>query len=157
VWFRSSRSSGRAGTRGGFTLIELLVVIAIIAALAAVVGPSIMGNVGQARANAARSQLQIFALALDSYRLDNNAYPTSAQGLEALRTMPLAGDGAVNWRGPYLRQTVPVDPWGRPYTYISPGVANPAGYDLYTLGRDGQQGGADEDADITSWNGAVRP
>ena len=146
----------RRVARAGFTLIELLVVIAIIAALAAVVGPSILGNVGRARTNAARSQIQIFALALDSYRLDNNVYPTSAQGLDALRTLP-AADGATGWRGPYLRQPVPADPWGRPYAYTSPGVANPASYDLYTLGRDGKPGGADEDADITSWNGAVQP
>ena len=152
---RSSRPAGRGRPRSGFTLIELLVVIAIIAALASVVGPSIFGNVGQARASAARSQIQILALALDSYRLDNNAYPTSGQGLEALRSMPASGDGTAAWRGPYLRQAVPADPWGRAYSYLSPGVANPSGYDLYTLGRDGRPGGTGEDADITSWHGDV--
>ena len=153
--FRSSQSGRRVARRDGFTLIALLVVIAIIAAVAWVVGPSILGNVGHARASAARSQLQIFALALDSYRLDNNAYPTSAQGLEALRTLPTTGDATASWRGPYLRQAVPADPWGRPYAYVSPGVANPTGYDLYTLGRDGRPGGSGEDADVTSWNGVV--
>jgi general secretion pathway protein G len=157
VSFRSSRAGGPPGIGGGFTLIELLVVIAIIAALASVVGPSILGNVGHARASAARSQIQIFALALDSYRLDNSTYPTSAQGLEALRAMPTSGDGTASWRGPYLRQAVPTDPWGRPYTYVSPGVANPSAFDLYTLGRDGRPGGGGEDADITSWNGVVQP
>lgn len=150
-----SRSDTR-GRRAGFTLIELIVVIAIIATLASVVGPSIFGNVGEARASAAKSQVQIFALALDSYRLDNDYYPTGDQGLESLRTVPLSGDPAKNWRGPYLRQAVPMDPWGRPYFFMSPGLVNTQSYDLYSLGRDGKPGGAGEDADITSWNGAVR-
>jgi general secretion pathway protein G len=142
--------------RRGFTLIELLVVIAIIATLASVVGPAIFGNVGEARVNAARSQVQIFALALDAYRLDNDAYPSSEQGLESLRAAPISGEPAGHWKGPYLRQTVPADPWGRPYLYLSPGLANPTSYDLYSLGRDAKVGGNGEDADITSWNGAVR-
>ena len=147
----SSRSSARAG----FTLIELLVVIAIIATLAAVVAPSIFGNLGEARRSAAKSQLQILALALDQYRLDNDAYPTTEQGLAALR-MPPPGATGANWRGPYLRQEVPLDPWARPYVYLAPGVANPTGYDLYTLGRDAAIGGSGEDADLTAWQGPVR-
>ena len=141
--------------RLGFTLIELLVVIAIIATLAAVVAPSIFGNVGEARRGVAKSQLQILALALDQYRLDTDAYPTTEQGLAALR-MPPAGITAASWRGPYLRQEVPLDPWGRPYVYLAPGTANPTGYDLYTLGRDATVGGSGEDADLTAWQGAVR-
>ena len=141
--------------RRGFTLIELLVTIAIIATLAAIVAPALFGNVGQARQNAARSQVQILSLALDAYRVDNDAYPTSDQGLESLRTFPVAGDPPKNWRGPYLRQLVPVDPWGRQYVYTSPGTVNPTSYDLYTLGKDGKPGGEGEDADITSWNGTV--
>lgn len=151
----SSRNS-RTRPRRGFTLIELLVVIAIIATLAAVIAPSLFGNVGTARISAAKSQIQVFALALDAYRLDNEAYPTTEQGLEALRTLPVAGDSVANWKGPYLRQVVPLDPWGRPYVYISPGIANPDSYDLYTLGKDGAIGGENENADITSWNGPVR-
>lgn len=147
---------GNVNGRSGFTLIELLVVIAIIATLAAVVAPSIFGNVGDARQSAARAQMQVFGLALDSYRLDNFAYPSTAQGLDALRTSPGAGFGTANWRGPYIRQTVPLDPWGRPYIYVSPGTENPDSYDLYTLGRDGRIGGEGEDADITSWNGPVQ-
>ena len=148
--------SYRTERRSGFTLIELIVVIAIIATLASVVGPSLFGNVGDAKVNAARSQLQIFALALDSYRLDNDQYPSTDQGLSALRALPLSGEPPKNWRGPYLRQGVPLDPWGRAYLFASPGIANPAGYDLYTLGRDGRVGGEGEDADVTSWNGPVR-
>jgi general secretion pathway protein G len=143
--------------RAAFTLIELLVTIAIIATLAAIVAPSLFGNVGEARRNAVRSQLQIFALALDAYRLDNDAFPTTDQGLEALRTFPTAGEAPKNWKGPYVRQLVPLDPWGRPYLYTSPGTANPNAYDLYSLGKDGKPGGDGEDADLTSWNGPVRP
>jgi len=144
-----------AGAPAGFTLIELLVTIAIIATLAAIVAPALFGNVGEARRNSARSQVQILSLALDAYRLDNDAFPTTDQGLEALRTMPGSGAPPANWKGPYLRQLVPMDPWGRPYVYTAPGVANPSSYDLYTLGKDGKPGGEGEDADITSWNGPV--
>jgi general secretion pathway protein G len=132
------------------------VTIAIIATLAAIVAPALFGNVGQARQNAVRSQIQILSLALDAYRVDSDAYPATDQGLEALRTFPVAGDPPKNWRGPYLRQLVPLDPWGRAYLYVSPGVANPTSYDLYSLGKDGKPGGEGEDADFTSWNGAVR-
>jgi general secretion pathway protein G len=150
---RNSLPRGRP--RAGFTLIELLVTIAIIATLAAIVAPALFGNVGEARRNSARSQIQILALALDAYRLDNDAFPTTDQGLEALRTLPGSGTPPANWKGPYLRQLVPTDPWGRPYVYAAPGIANPSSYDLYTLGKDGKPGGEGEDADITSWNGPV--
>ena len=149
----SRKNSAR---RGGFTLIELIVVIAIIATLAAIVAPSVFGNVGDARRSSAKAQLQVLALALDAYRIDNYNYPSSDQGLEALRTLPASGEQPPNWKGPYLRQVVPLDPWGRPYAYVAPGVVNPTSYDLYSLGRDGKVGGEGEDADITSWNGPVR-
>ena len=148
------RRTRRRRRRTGFTLIELLVVIAIIATLASVIAPAIFSNVGESRRSAARSQIQILSLALDSYRLDNDALPTSAEGLEALRSLP-SGDNARNWKGPYVRQLIPNDPWGRPYIYVSPGMANPNAFDLYTLGKDGRPGGTGEDADITSWNGPV--
>ena len=150
---RSVRSVGRA--RAGFTLIELLVTIAIIATLAAIVAPSLFGNIGEARRGTAKSQIQILSLALDAYRLDNDSFPTTQQGLEALRSVPSA-DPPPNWKGPYLRQLVPLDPWGRPYVYVSPGLSNPNAYDLYTLGKDGKPGGDGEDTDVTSWNGPVR-
>jgi general secretion pathway protein G len=152
----------------GFTLIELLVVIAIIATLAAVVAPAVFRNVGDAQVQAAKSQLEIFALALDSYRLDTGDYPTTAQGLDALRARPTnsapsempsspPSEAPRGWRGPYLRKAVPLDPWGRPYVYVAPGRENPESYDLYTLGKDGQIGGEGENADLTSWGGAVHP
>jgi general secretion pathway protein G len=146
---RESRS------RRAFTLIELIVVIAIIAALAAVVAPSVFRNASDAKVTAARSQIEIFALALNAYRLDNDVFPTSAQGLEALRTQPAAD--APNWRGPYVSKTIAVDPWGRAYVYESPGRVNPTSFDLYSLGRDGRPGGEGEDADLTSWGGPVQP
>jgi general secretion pathway protein G len=149
--------SCNSNRRRGFTLIELLVVIAIIATLAAVVAPAVFQHVGDAKTQAAKSQLEIFSLALNSYRLDNDHFPSTEQGLEALRTMPTAGEVPRNWRGPYLSRVVPPDPWGRPYVYVSPGRANPASYDLYSLGRDGKIGGTGEDADLTSWGGAVEP
>jgi general secretion pathway protein G len=148
---------GRPRTSVGFTLIELLVVIAIIATLAAVVAPAVFRNVGDAKVSAAKSQLDIFALALDSYRLDNDVFPTTAQGLDALRTAPTSSDAPRNWRGPYLRKSIPRDPWGRSYVYVSPGKENPTSYDVYTLGRDGTLGGDGDDADITSWGGPVHP
>lgn len=152
-----TRARTIAPTPRGFTLIELLVTIAIIAVLAAVVAPAVFRNVGDAKATAARSQVDILSLALDAYRLDNDVHPTTDQGLAALRTMPTVGELPRNWRGPYLRRTVPSDPWGAAYAYLSPGRANPATFDLYSLGRDGKPGGEGEDADITSWGGPVEP
>jgi general secretion pathway protein G len=140
----------------GFTLLELIVVVAIIATLVAVVAPQVFQNVGDARINAARSQIEMFGIALEAYRLDNSAYPSTQQGLEALRRLPVVDAVPANWRGPYLRREVPLDPWGRPYTYTSPGLANPTLFDLTSLGRDGRVGGTGEDADITSWGGPVQ-
>lgn len=148
-------SRWRSRARPGFTLVELLVVIAIIATLASVVAPSLFRNVGDARASAAKAQIQSLALALDTYRLDAFTYPTSAQGLQALRADPGPVGAGSRWRGPYLQQEVPLDPWGRPFLYRSPGVVNTSSYDLYSLGRDGLVGGEGEDADVTSWNGSV--
>ena len=144
-------------TKRGFTLIELLVVITVIAILASLVGPMVFRNVGDAKVSAARAQVELFALALDQYRLDNDFYPGTTQGLTALRERPSGEPEARNWRGPYLRKAIPVDPWGRLYTYKSPGDVNHDSYDLLSLGRDGQLGGTGEDADITSWDSSRRP
>ncbi len=135
-------------TRRGFTLIEMLVVIVVIAILAGLVGPMVFQNVGDAKVSAAKAQLELFGLALDQYRLDNDYYPSTAQGLEALRTQPAGEPEARNWRGPYLKKPVPLDPWGRPYMYKSPGDSTKTGYDLLTYGRDGKQGGTGEDGDL---------
>lgn len=137
-------------SRAGFTLIEIIVVIAVVAILASLVSPMVFQNVGDAKTTTARAQIEILALALDSYRLDNDRYPSTELGLVALRERP-EGDAGRAWRGPYLRREVPEDPWGRPYIYRSPGVENPSSYDLLSLGRDGAEGGTGEDADIESW------
>ena len=144
-------------TSNGFTLIEMIVVIVVIAVLASLVGPMVFGNVADAKVQGAKAQIEMFGLALDAYRLDNDRYPSSQQGLAALRAAPATDPAPRRWRGPYLRKEVPDDPWGRPYLYREPGSANPNSYDLYSLGRDGQPGGAGEDADQTSWGGPVRP
>ena len=134
--------------RRGFTLIELLVVIVILGLLAVIVGPEIVGRVSEARSTSARTQMALIELALDNYRLDNGSYPTTEQGLAALRDRPSRG-AVPNWRGPYLKKAVPLDPWKRPYVYRSPGARGADGYELVTLGRDGTSGGEGEDADIT--------
>ena len=139
------------GARAGFTLIELLVVIIVIGLLAGLVGPRILGRVSEARTATARTQIELLGLALDNYRLDNGGYPTTEDGLAALQEKPVRDAAAINWRGPYLRKALPSDPWGRPYHYASPGEHSPATYDLWTLGRDGVEGGQDDDADVVSW------
>jgi general secretion pathway protein G len=143
--------NGRSTARAGFTLIEMLVVVAIIAVLAAIVAPEVFHNVGDANAGAAKQQVELLSTALDSYRLDNHTFPTTEQGLAALRTEPTSGEKPRNWRGPYLRRAVPTDPWGNTYVYVCPGRVNPQSFDLYSLGRDGREGGEGEDADVTSW------
>jgi len=142
------RQSARLNAiRGGFTLLELLVVLVVLGLLAGLIGPQLFGRVGEAKTTTTRTQLELMGVALDSYRLDNGAYPVTAQGLEALTTRPVRQPVAMNWRGPYLRKAAPVDAWGRPYLYASP-VAGGQGYELRSLGRDGQDGGSGEDADV---------
>lgn len=139
----------------GFTLIEVMVVVAIIGTLALLVGPAVFRNLSDAKQVSARTQLEILSTALELYRLDHGRYPTTAEGLTALREAP--GSGEAAWRGPYVRRAVPLDPWGRPYHYESPGVRNPESFDLYTLGLDGLLGGSGENADVTSWGADPAP
>jgi general secretion pathway protein G len=136
---------------GGFTLIEILVVIIVLGLLAGLVAPRIIGRVGEAKSATARTQIELLVVALDNYRLDNARYPTTAQGLDALRVQPGQAPVPANWRGPYLRKEIPLDPWGHAYLYTSPGAHNPDAFDLQSLGRDGAPGGEGEDADILSW------
>lgn len=148
--FSLPRSLGTPHRRLGFTLIEILVVIVVIAILATLVAPNIFQHVGAAKSATAKSQIEMLGTALDAYRLDNGHYPTTQQGLGALWQEPTV-DAPTNWRGPYLRKPVPLDPWGAAYLYQSPGQVNPTGYDLQSYGADGKPGGTGEDADITSW------
>lgn len=140
----------RRRPRAGFTLIEILVVIAVIALLAALVAPNVFQNMGTAKDAVARTQIEMLGAALDSYRLDNGRYPTTQQGLDALWMQPTAEPRPSNWRGPYLRKEVPLDPWGSPYVYVSPGEIHLTGYDLVSLGADGAVGGEGDAADITN-------
>ncbi len=128
----------------------MLVVIVVIAILASLVAPNIFQHVGAAKSATAKAQVEMLGAALDAYRLDNGTYPTTQQGLDALWQRP-AVDPPANWRAPYLRKPVPLDPWGRPYMYQFPGQQSRQGYDLVSFGADGKPGGEGEDADIVSW------
>jgi general secretion pathway protein G len=144
-------SSCPARGRLGFTLIEILVVIIVIGLLAGLVGPRILGRVSEAKTATARTQIELLGLGLDNYRLDNGSYPTTGQGLTALEEKPVRDPVPTGWRGPYLKKAIPSDPWGRAYGYASPGEHDRTGYDLWTYGRDGEPGGEEDDADVTSW------
>ena len=134
--------------RSGFTLLELVVVIIVLGLLAGIVAPQIIGRLSEAKSTTAKTQIELLSVALDGYRLDNGSYPTTDQGLAALRERPTRAPVPASWRGPYLRKAVPLDPWGRPYVYRAPGERNPSAFDLESLGRDGKSGGEGEDADV---------
>lgn len=138
-------------SRDGFTLIELLVVMVVLGLLATLVAPQVLDRIGGAKTTTARTQIELLSTALESYRLDNGRYPTTEQGLAALRDRPARDPAPTNWRGPYLRKGVPLDSWDRAYIYRSPGDQNRTSFDLFTYGRDGKVGGVDEDADVTNW------
>ena len=133
----------------GFTLIEILVVVVIIGILAAAVVPRLMDRPGEAMQVRARSDIQTLSTALNMYRLDNFAYPSTNQGLEALINRPGGSPEARNWRSGGYIDRIPKDPWGRDYVYLSPGQRGD--FDLYSYGADGQPGGEGENADVTSW------
>ena len=132
----------------GFTLVELLVVLVIIGLLSALVVPRFVRQEEKAKVKAARAQVELLGTALDTFRLDVGRYPTTQEGLEALRRQPF---GIQKWDGPYLKKEVPADPWGRTYVYRSPGEHGP--YDLFSYGADGAPGGEGDDRDVTSWEG----
>ncbi len=131
----------------GFTLIELLVVLVIIGVLGALIVPNLFSSIDDAKGTAARTDINSLVQSLKRYKLDNQRYPTSEQGLSALVQKPTATPVPGNWK-PYLDK-LPNDPWGRPYQLLSPGVRGEI--DVFSFGADGQAGGEGANADIGSW------
>lgn len=148
---RSERMPKSLVSESGFTLIELLVVLVIIGILAGYVGPKIMGHPEEAKRTKATMQIQGIETALNLYKLDNGAYPSTEQGLQALVEPPAVGKLAPKWRtGGYLEKSkVPLDPWGNDFVYLSPGTHGD--YDLSSYGIDGEAGGEGDNADINNW------
>ena len=132
---------------GGFTLLELLIVMIIIGLLAALIGPKMIGRVGESRQTVEKQQIEGFSTALEMFKLDTTRYPTQEQGMEALVATP---HGVENWKGPYLKKKfIPKDPWGNEYVYVYPGENGD--YDIISYGADGAEGGDGENADVVSW------
>ena len=135
--------------QSGFTLIEVMVVVVILGILAALIVPKIMSRPDEARAIAAKQDVAALAQALKLYRLDNRRYPSTEQGLQALVAKPAQAPVPDNWKtGGYLER-LPLDPWGKPYQYLNPGLRGEI--DVFSFGADGQAGGEGSDADIGNW------
>ena len=137
-------------SQSGFTLIEIMVVVVILGILAALVVPQVMNRPDQAKVTVAKGDIKAIGAALDMYKLDNFTYPSTQQGLEALVSRPSGNPPAKNWSKDGYLKKLPIDPWGNPYQYLSPGSKGT--YDLYSLGADGKEGGSDNDADIANWD-----
>jgi len=141
---RPVRMRSSADRARGFTLLELLVVILIIGLLTGIVAPRFMSQISRSEVTTARAQLDAFRKALDAFRIDNGRFPTTSEGLDALVNAPA---GAPRWHGPYLQEAIPLDPWGTPFQYQSPGQ-NGRDYQVMSLGHDRAPGGTGDDADI---------
>jgi general secretion pathway protein G len=139
----------RSSHARGFTLIEIMVVVVILGILAALVVPKLIGRVDESRIAAARLDINNLKAALQMYKLDNQRYPTTEQGLQALVTKPTSGPEPKGWRSGGYIEKLPNDPWKNPYQYLSPGTHGPI--DIFSYGADGQPGGTGDDADIGSW------
>ena len=143
-----TKKRNRRSSRAGVTLIEMLVVVTIIGLFVALVGPGLWKKADEAKITAARSQVDSFMTALGTYKLDTGNFPSTEQGLAALRVKP----ADVNqWNGPYMPKDVPKDPWGHEYIYRFPGEHQPDEPEITSLGADGQPGGEGINADIVSW------
>ncbi len=140
----------RRGIQRGFTLVEIMVVVVIIGILGALVVPKLLGRTGESRVTAAKVDISTLMQALKLYKLDNQRYPTTEQGLQALIQKPTSGPAANGWKAGGYVEKLPKDPWGNPYQYLSPGVRGEV--DVFSFGADGQAGGAGEDADVGSWD-----
>ncbi len=146
---RLMRKEKRPNQRA-FTLIELLLVLVILGILAAIVVPKFSGRTEQARQTAAQSQIATFGTALDAFEIDTGHYPKGKSGLLDLVQQPRDAQG---WKGPYMKNEIPKDPWGNDYIYECPGKHNPSSYDVMSMGPDGKVGGDD---DITNWQQTKR-
>jgi general secretion pathway protein G len=136
-----------SNSQKGFTLIELMVVLVIIGVLAALIVPNVLDRADDARVSAAKTDVSNLMQSLKMYKLDNQRYPSTEQGLTALTAKPSVGPAPINWK-PYLDK-LPNDPWGNPYQYLNPGIKGEV--DVMSLGADGQVGGEGKNADIGSW------
>jgi general secretion pathway protein G len=137
-------------SQGGFTLLEVMVVVVILGILAALVVPKIISRPDEARAIAAKQDIASLMQALKLYRLDNQRYPSTEQGLQALVTQPASAPLAPNWKAGGYLERLPKDPWGNSYHYLNPGVRGEL--DVFSTAADGAAGGEGNDADIGSWN-----
>lgn len=133
----------------GFTLVEIMVVVVIIGILGALVVPKLLGRTGESRVVAVKADIASLMQALKLYKLDNQHYPTTEQGLQALVSKPSSGSAARNWQAGGYIDKLPKDPWGNSYQYLSPGIHGEV--DIFSFGADGRLGGTGEDADIGSW------
>lgn len=145
----SQRLKGQRRQRG-FTLVEIMVVVVIIGILGALVVPKLLGRTGESRVTAARVDISTLMSALKLYKLDNQRYPTTEQGLQALIQKPTTGPAANGWKEGGYVERLPKDPWGNAYQYLSPGIHG-GEVEIMSYGADGQPGGTGEDADIGSW------
>lgn len=143
------QSMSRRAARG-FTLIEIMVVVVIMGVLAALVVPKLLSRTSESRVAAAKVDIATIMQSLKLYKLDNQRYPTTEQGLQALREKPTSGPAANGWKAGGYLEKMPKDPWGNPYQFLSPGIKGEV--DVYSLGADGQPGGTGDDADIGSWD-----
>lgn len=133
----------------GFTLVEIMVVVVIIGILGALVVPKLLGRTGEARVIAAKQDIATMMQALKLYKLDNQRYPTTEQGLISLIKEPTSGPQARGWKSGGYIEKLPKDPWGNQYQYLSPGIKGEI--DIFSFGADGQPGGVNDDADVGSW------
>ncbi|MYM71531.1 type II secretion system major pseudopilin GspG [Duganella sp. FT109W] len=146
----SLRSSAAQRIQRGFTLIEIMVVVVIMGVLAAMVVPKLLNRAGDSKVSAAKVDIATLMQALKLYKLDNQRYPTTEQGLQALIEKPASGPAANGWKAGGYVEKMPKDPWGNPYQYLFPGIKGEV--DVFSYGADGQPGGTGNDADIGSWD-----
>jgi general secretion pathway protein G len=145
---KSSIINGKSSMARGFTLIELMIVVVILGLLATTIMPKILDRPEQARRVKAQADIRSLQQALALFKADTGRFPTTSEGLQALVTNP---GNVKNYNTSGYLERVPLDPWGNPYIYISPGLHS-KDYDLESFGKDGEDGGAEDDADIESWN-----